>query len=195
MLYNELIFNDSLLKNLGGIGMIYYNNDNLIIRTMTISDIEKLVDNFKEQGWQKSYELFNEYYKQQEINEKLVIIAEIDNDVAGYVTLLPYAKVGPFANKSIPEIVDFNVLIKYQKRGIGSKMMDITESLARYKSEYVSLSVGLHSGYGSAQRMYIKRGYIPDGTGVWYNGNQLEPYAKCKNDDDLTLYLLKSFIE
>lgn len=166
-----------------------------MLHNLKLSDIEKLVENFKEQGWQKSYELFNEYYKQQEINENLVIIAEIDNDVAGYVTLLPYAKVGPFANKSIPEIVDFNVLIKYQKRGVGSKMMDITESLARDKSAYVSLSVGLHSGYGSAQRMYIKQGYIRDGTGVWYNGNQLEPYAKCKNDDDLTLYLLKSFIE
>jgi len=41
--------------------------------------------------------------------------------------------------------------------------------------------------------MYVKRGYIPDGTGVWYNGSQLEPYTKCENNDDLTLYFLKSF--
>lgn len=73
--------------------------------------------------------------------------------------------------------------------------MDITEKLARERSEYVSLSVGLHNGYGSAQRMYVKRGYIPDGSGVWYKGNILEPYSKCVNDDDLTIYLLKTLIK
>lgn len=171
--------------------MIYYNNDNLALRSMVKSDIKKLVDGFAEQGWHKSNELFSEYYNQQENKEILIIIAEIDSDVAGYVILLPYAKVGPFADKNIPEIVDFNVLIKYQKRGIGSRIMDAAENLAKEKSDYISLSVGLHNGYGSAQRMYVKRGYIPDGTGVWYNGKQLVPYTKCVNDDDLTLYFLK----
>lgn len=70
--------------------------------------------------------------------------------------------------------------------------MDNAENLAGKSSDYVSLSVGLHNGYGTAQRMYVKRGYIPDGTGVWYNGKQLAPYATCVNDDDLTLYFLKS---
>ncbi|GFP76269.1 GNAT family N-acetyltransferase [Clostridium fungisolvens] len=174
--------------------MIYYKNDVLMIRSMVKSDIEKLVNGFIEQGWHKPYEQFGEYYSQQENNEKLVIIAEFSGEVAGYVTLLPYAKGGPFAHKNIPEIVDFNVLIKYQKRGIGTKIMEIAENLAKEKNEYVSLSVGLHSGYGSAQRMYVKRGYIPDGTGVWYNGKQLEPYSECVNDDGLTLYFIKFLI-
>lgn len=175
--------------------MIYYNNDTLTVRSMVKSDVEKFVNAFAEQGWNKSYELFNEYYNQQEKNEKSVIVAEICGHVCGYVTLLPYTKVGPFAFRKIPEIVDFNVLIKYQKRGIGNKILDIAENLAKEKSDYVSLAVGLHGGYGSAQRMYVKRRYIPDGTGVWYNGKQLEPYTKCENDDDLILYFLKSFKE
>jgi hypothetical protein len=70
--------------------------------------------------------------------------------------------------------------------------MDVAEALAKDNSDYVSLSVGLHYGYGTAQRMYVKRGYIPDGTGAWYNGKQLEQYADCANDDDLTLYFLKA---
>ena len=171
--------------------MIYYNKDNLTIRSMVKSDIEKFVNEFAEQGWHKSYELFNGYYNQQEKNEKLVIVAETSGDVCGYVTLLPYTKVGPFAYRNIPEIVDFNVLIKYQNKGIGNKIMDIAENLAKEKSDYVSLAVGLHCGYGSAQRMYVKRGYIPDGTGVWYNGKQLKPYIICENNDDLCLYFLK----
>lgn len=174
--------------------MIYYNNDNLIIRSMMKGDIEELTNGFTEQGWNKPKEQFMNYYSQQENKEKLVIVAELNGDAAGYATLLPYAETGPFAYKNIPEIVDFNVLIKYQKRGIGNKIMDITENLAKDKSDYVSLSVGLHSGYGAAQRMYVKRGYIPDGTGVWYYGKQLAPHAKCENDDELTLYFLKSLI-
>lgn len=69
--------------------------------------------------------------------------------------------------------------------------MDVAETIAKEKSDYVSLSVGLHYGYGSAQRMYVKRGYIPDGTGVWYKGKQLEQYTECVNDDDLFLNFTK----
>jgi GNAT superfamily N-acetyltransferase len=159
---------------------------------MLESDIEKFVKGFAEQNWHKSCELFNKYYNQQENKEKEVIVAEVDGSVTGYVTLLPYTNVGPYAYKNIPEIVDFNVLIKYQRRGIGNKIMDVAEALAKENSDYVSLSVGLHYGYGTAQRMYVKRGYIPDGSGVWYNGKQLEQYMECVNDDDLTLYFLKA---
>lgn len=49
----------------------------------------------------------------------------------------------------------------------------------------------MHSGYGSAQRMYVKRGYIPDGSGVWYNDAVCGQHADCCNDDNLILYLSK----
>lgn len=51
--------------------------------------------------------------------------------------------------------------------------MDIAERIVSGYASMVYLGVGMHSGYGSAQRMYIKRGYIPDGTGVWHG----EKYA------------------
>lgn len=66
------------------------------------------------------------------------------------------------------------------------------EEIASKYSDTVYLGVGLHSGYGSAQRMYVKRGYIPDGSGVWYGRSVCEPYGKCCNDDDLNLYLSKT---
>lgn len=59
------------------------------------------------------------------------------------------------------------------------------------KSDKVYLGVGLHSGYGAAQRMYFKRGYIPDGSGAWYQNRQLEQYADCCNDDELILFMSK----
>ncbi len=68
-------------------------------------------------------------------------------------------------------------------------MTDIAENLATELSATVFLGVGVHSGYGSTQRMYIKRGYIPDGSGVWYKDRVLGDYEPCCNDDDLVLYL------
>ncbi|ADU29460.1 GNAT family N-acetyltransferase [Evansella cellulosilytica] len=171
--------------------MNYYQCDNLIIRSMEHGDIEKFVKGFVAQNWHKPNEQFEEFYIRQESKEQVVVVAEVNNQVAGYVTLLPSAITGPFASEHIPEIVDLNVLIKFQKNGIGNKMMDVVERIAKEYRDKVSLAVGLHYGYGSAQKMYVKRGYIPDGSGVWYKGQQLEQYAPCANDDDLILYLIK----
>ena len=97
----------------------------------------------------------------------------------------------PFAGKGYPEIVDFAVLEKFRTRGVGSALMDEAERIAGTYADTVFLGVGLHAGYGSAQRMYAKRGYIPDGSGVWYRNRVCEPYTPCENDDDLILYLSK----
>lgn len=69
--------------------------------------------------------------------------------------------------------------------------MDAAEKIASEYADTVYLGVGLHSGYGSAQRMYVKRGYLPDGSGVWYRDSVCPPYGECRNDDDLVLYLSK----
>ena len=65
------------------------------------------------------------------------------------------------------------------------------EEIVLTRSKIVCIGVGLHAGYGSAQRMYVKRGYIPDGSGVWYRDQICTPYGDCCNDDDLVLYLSK----
>ena len=109
--------------------------------------------------------------------------------------MYPDSKWGAFAGKGYPEIVDFGVLEKYRRLGIGGKLMDTAEGIAAEYSNTVYLGVGLHSGYGSAQRMYVKRGYIPDGTGVWYREKVCEPYTDCCNDDDLVLYFSKQLKE
>ena len=69
--------------------------------------------------------------------------------------------------------------------------MDAAEEAAARDYEAVTIGVGLHSGYGSAQRMYVKRGYIPDGSGVWYRDRLAAEGEAVANDDDLVLYLSK----
>ena len=58
-----------------------------------------------------------------------------------------------------------------QRKGIGNRLMDIAERIAKQYADTVCLGVGLCDAYGSAQRMYVKRGFIPDGRGVWYHLN------------------------
>ena len=69
----------------------------------------------------------------------------------------------------------------------------MAEQVAAEFSDKVCLGVGLHNGYGSAQRMYVKRGYVPDGSGVWYGDKPCTPYdTQYTCDDDLLLYMSKS---
>ena len=71
-------------------------------------------------------------------------------------------------------------------------MMDVAEHLAGQHADSVCLGVGLCREYGSAQRMYVKRGYIPDGSGVWYRDVQCVQYETvCTVDDDLVLFMEK----
>ncbi len=163
----------------------------LKIRPMIQADICAFPAAFAQQNWCKEQAQFEQYFAKQQLGLRQIFVAEVAGVVAGYATLLPEALSGPFAGCNIPEVVDFNVLIKFQKRGIGSAIMEAIENQVRQTSSKISLGVGLHSGYGTAQRLYVKRGYIPDGSGVWYNNRIHDQYADCCNDDDLVLYLSK----
>ena len=165
---------------------------NCMIRNMIKSDIESLSHGFMNQGWPGREEILARYFLEQESGEREVLVAEIDGAVAGYITILPDAKQGPFAGIA-PELSDFNVFESFQNQGIGNLLMEEAENRVKLFSDKVTLGVGLHSGYGPAQRLYIKRGYIPDGSGVWYRNQPLEMNATIQNNDDLVLYLSKKF--
>ena len=162
------------------------------IRKMQESDIKNLSRGFISQGWPSREEILTRYFKEQESGEREVLVAEIDGAVAGYVTILPSAKHGPFA-EVYPELSDFNVFEPFRNQGVGNQLLEEAEKRVKLVSIKVSLGVGLHSGYGAAQRLYIKRGYIPDGTGVWYRNQPLKMNATSQNNDDLVLYLSKGF--
>ena len=170
--------------------MIDENND-ISVRTMQESDIDYFSDAFAKLGWSCRKDTLTLYFREQNASERDVLIAEYKGVAAGYITLIPNAKIGPFCGKNIPEIKDFIVLPSYRWRGIGSFLMDSIEAVAKSKCNQITLGVGLYTDYGSAQRMYVKRGYIPDGSGVWYGDKNLTPYESCVNDDDLNLYFVK----
>jgi GNAT superfamily N-acetyltransferase len=158
---------------------------------MVKADIVAFPAAFSAENWSKPEKQFELYFVEQQNGTRQVFVAEFNGEVAGYATLLPQAPDGAFKGMNIPEILDFNVLIQFQRRGIGTAIMDAIETEVRGYSDRICLGVGLHRGYGTAQRMYVKRGYVPDGSGVWYGDEVQEPYAACRVDAALVLYLSK----
>lgn len=169
--------------------MIYYQDNEILIRDMQPTDAQIITDGEIAQGWEASVDKYEMRLKHQAEGKSISLVAEYLGNVAGYINVYPASEWGAFGGKGLPEIVDFGVLEKYRMHGIGGRLMDVAEEVAAKYADTVYLGVGLHYGYGSAQRMYIKRGYIPDGTGVWYKDAVCEQYADCCNDDDLVLYL------
>jgi GNAT superfamily N-acetyltransferase len=170
----------------------YYDDGKIKVRSMVPEDAKILYDTYLLYGWHPEIETYESYYREQEEGVRLVFIAEYDGDVKGQCTLVLHPSEGPWGGKDIPEIVDLTVFFDIHGKGIGTKLLDVAESEASKISDTVFLAVGVHSGYGPAQRIYVKRGYIPDGSGVWYQGKVLDQYAPCVNDDDLLLFMSKS---
>lgn len=171
---------------------------NLMIRQLEASDIPLITNAFAAANWPKPAVVFEQYYQEQLIGERIVWVVFSNNELAGYVTLCWHSKYPEFANRSIPEIMDLNVLPSYRKIGIGSMLLAQAEKAANTKSKLVGLGVGLYAGfdggYGAAQRLYIKRGYIPDGHGVTYDYQPAKPGELFRLDDDLVLWLVKELI-
>lgn len=171
--------------------MVYFSKEQLTIRNMEPGDAQEITDAEIEQGWDASIEKYRKRLEDQSAGKAVSLVAEYAGRPVGYINVYPDPASGAFAGKGYPEIVDFGVLEKYRRLGIGNVLMDVAEEIAKTYADVVCIGVGLHSGYGSAQRMYVKRGYIPDGFGVWFRDKVCTPYEECVNDDDLVLYLSK----
>ena len=148
--------------------MVYYAEGPLVIRDLQPGDGEKQAAGEMAQGWQDTREKYNARLRDQAAGKAVAMAALLDGEPVGYINVYPDAPWGPFGGQGLPEIVDFGVLEKCRRRGIGGKLMDAAEKVAARYGDTVYLGVGLHSGYGAAQRMYVKRGYVPDGSGAWY---------------------------
>lgn len=154
--------------------------------------INKINKNFIEQNWDSRRDILNKYLIEQENNKRIILVYEVNKDCAGYITLVINPSTGPFKDTDIPEIVDFNVFEKYQKNGIGQKLLTEIIKLAKQFNNKVGIGVGLNPNYGNAQKLYVKNGFIPDGKGVYFKGKILEVNKNCLNNDDLAIYFLKN---
>jgi len=164
--------------------------ENIVIRKMTYEDISLIckADNDESEA---NITYLRSNLNNQDSGKCSAFVALYNGQMAGYVFLYYQCKWGGMKNQGVPGIVDLIVFDKFRRNGIATKLMDCVESEARSINSRVYLDVCLNSDYGPAQCFYIKRGYIPDGAGVYYEQEVLKRNEVCYNDEELTLCLVK----
>jgi GNAT superfamily N-acetyltransferase len=163
----------------------------LTIRPLESSDVQPIAAAFAAIGWNKPASQYERYLAEQQRGERAVLIALLDGAFAGYVTIAWQSGYAPFREAGIPEIMDFNVLPHLRRRGIGSRLMDAAEQRIAEHSAVVGIGVGLDPDYGAAQRLYVGRGYVPDGRGISSNGRHVKWGETVTVDDGLNLHFTK----
>lgn len=163
----------------------------LEIRRIQQRDIDLVSEAFGIHGIEKSKNYINKCWQENQRGERITLLAFYHGEFAGSLHLLTKSGYPHFRDNKIPEINDFNVIPIYRKHGIGNALMDAIEKIAFETYGIVGIGVGLYASYASAQRMYAKRGYIPDGRGLMYNGLPAKPGTMVCVDDDLNLFYTK----
>jgi GNAT superfamily N-acetyltransferase len=162
------------------------------IKLLKYSYISIIVDGFAKSNWtKKPANIFEKYLEEQNNQRRIILVAYLGDQFAGYVTLKWKSQYKPFANMHIPEICDLNLLPDFRNIGIGSQLLEQCERIAATKSDIVGVGVGLYADYGAAQRLYVKRLYIPNGLGVTYNYHTVLAGKNYPIDDDLVLWFSK----
>lgn len=161
----------------------------LRIRDLTADQVDDLADAFRD--WPKTRGSFVRKAARVADGSQDAMIAHLDGRIVGYTGIQWASDYPPFAAEGIPEIVDFNVLPEFRRRGFGSVLMDEAEARIAARGDLAGIGVGLYGDYGSAQRMYVKRGYIPDGRGITRDGAAIVPGSSVRIDDDTVLWFVK----
>jgi GNAT superfamily N-acetyltransferase len=161
------------------------------IRLFDSRDIPEITKAFEELGWNKPASQYERYLVEQVFKIREMYVALVKGQFSGYITICWQSNYGPFREKNIPEIMDFNVLPKFRRMGIGTQLMDRAESEILKVSPVAGIGVGMPPDYGAAQRLYVLRGYVPDGNGLYHKGKPIKHGEAITADDNLALYLMK----
>jgi len=166
-------------------------SDAVQIRALSESDPETISRAFRNIGWGKPVAQYQRYLAEQEAGSRTCQVATVAGQFAGYVTVNWNPPYSAFVELDIPEIQDLNVIPEFRRQGIGTRLLDWAEKEIALRFGIAGIGVGLHPGYNAAQRLYVKRGYVPDGRGVTYRDRYVEEGMPVVMDDDLVLHLTK----
>ena len=165
----------------------------LDIRKATASDLSALNGLIEALGYKKEPGYFETCLAEQDEGRRLVFIVSAGGRDVGYGMLNWRPQYALYRRLDIPEIQDLRVLPADRQQGAGSALIEHCESVARAKGcTQIGVSVALHKDFGPAQRLYVKRGYVPDGYGVTYDRASVASGEIRPVDDNLCLMMVKT---
>ena len=168
---------------------------NVEIREATYKDLNALREISSQLRQEKDVDYFEHQFERAGEGKRVVLIAAMNDENAGYCILNWEPKYGYFRSQNIPEIQDLNVLPAFRQRGFATRMIEYCEKAAVKKGrKLMGISFGLHAAFGPAQRLYVKIGYVPDGFGVTYDRKQVSAGEFRPVDDHLCLMMVKNLV-
>jgi GNAT superfamily N-acetyltransferase len=164
----------------------------IAVRTVSEADLARIAAAENGPWWWRGEDQWRDHLDQQGRGDRVCLLAEIDGAIAAYGHLLWRTLYPPFAQAGIPEISDLRTGEPFRGQGAGSAIMARCEALARAAGcRAIGLGVGLYADYGSAQRLYARLGYAPDGRGLIYKNAPATPGERYRLDDELLLWMVK----
>jgi len=161
------------------------------VRALTSGDPESLSEAFLGTPWARPPDFFESLLAEHSQGSRTALVALLGSSLAGFTSIVWSSRYPHFRELGIPEIQDLNVVPALRRRGVATRLLDEAERQVEARSPRVGIGFGLHPGYRAAQQLYVRRGYVPDGRGVFYNGRYPEEGERVVLDDDLVLYLVK----
>ncbi|MBE6024934.1 MAG: GNAT family N-acetyltransferase [Cellulosilyticum sp.] len=160
----------------------------IIVREMNARDAEKLdIIMEKPAGIQSIYK---SYLKETTSGQCQYMVIYDMGQIAGYAKIDWKSNYEDFDEAGIPEIKQIQVFKDFRHKGLGNRLMDQIEKIVKERSDYCGVGVGLAQPYEAAAKLLAKRGYEPDGRGVFY----IEPeyvQDELEVDDYQALMLIK----
>ncbi len=166
-------------------------NSTVKIRLLTTDELPVVIDEFAQAVYGCSREDALEHFDDHEQGQGDTFIASVDGTMAGYVTIRWVSHNDYFRENNIPFIHHLEVFGDFQRRGIADQLLDSAETLIATRATQAGICVGIFDAYGPAQKLYARRGYIPDGRGVCHHHRPITEGEQLTIDHDLIIWMIK----
>jgi GNAT superfamily N-acetyltransferase len=124
------------------------------------------------------------------------LVAAHGHEVVGYVAVLWESAFAGFRDRGIPLVHQVAVAGPFRRQGVATLLMNAAEQLARERGiATLGITVGLFDEYGPAQRLYGRRGYVPDGRGGCRGQHPLSEGMQVTVNHDLIMWLTKDLTD
>lgn len=141
---------------------------------------------------EENIKYYERYLNWQREGECTFLIALLNGEIAGYVFVLYQDRWGSMAEARQPGLADLNVFPWNRRCGVGNALLEKAEEIAALYGDSLHLDVHVTATAGQAHRLYFRRGYLPDGRGIYHKYKQYDNAMGEVNPEDLTLLLIKS---
>ena len=167
-------------------------NSTLRIHPLLKNEIPTTIELFAATVYDGNYAEARTHFDESVNGPSDTFLAYVEGDLAGFVTIRWESHNEQFKREGIPFIHHLLVFGDYQGQGIANALLDAAEQLIGTRASQAGICVGIFDAYGPAQRLYAKRGYIPDGRGVCQWHRPIKAGEELTVDHDLIIWMIKA---